>query len=957
MIYRGFRPVMFSISRSGHNFSPCFQAARNTLFLATAFALSLAIPAWSDGHGRAVTFVHATDPHLFVPDSQSQKPATKAAGERQESLNKKALADMLQRLSGLSGPAGAPAFLVLTGDLGVDPCDISSAAQTPTAPAASAPATSSPATSAKAAPKTESTACAPDPDKRKDQVQRIAQVLGSSPLKEIYLVAGNNDVAHENADDDSLAYFNKLIAEVQTKLDEDKTGVQLYNLTACYASSGAPSSCYADIAGASYRLIGFPSYSFKNVGGKSTNNDAQAKQFATFRTLLDQARQAGKQVLIVSHVPEIDDPYTLAQDRYAAVSPAPADDKDSKNPRSAWSTWNVTTKLLNDWKDVLASETVLAVLAGHLHDSHKEIYRPPYAWSSDGDYRLGFRKLFLAPPLAVKKQETSPIQARGFSLMTLAPDHIEALLYWYNQETSEFKADAHWEHPEKSNRRWWRWPHFILWMWQLDSGKMGLRLAVILIALLTAYLTVVAIWNIPAVDNPLAAKTTDQTNGQKNGDQKPASDSPFANDFGKTVIAGLSGLAVTEVAKALGGDQSNDTRWLYIIWFIFFFFVLLFVLSGLRAVAEGIRAVVALPRYSLARAAGTPAKDPAYDLWLRFIHGVLYWWMRFVHWFFSLRVPLLTCFDTFINLIQGKNQTLTRVFSDTIIDQQRNSIRVAHAIRKDLTKLIERRVFQIRKDEGADDDERAAVLTPVRVGISVLSADQSSVFYISQSPGSSKKPFIKRSVAWVCVFTGVIRWFKQSYREDPATRVKNPNFDKIVLFDNASGTIADDVPEIKLSAYYQDRNADYQAFVMFPFPWPQRAFGSDYIKGAIHISFSNQADFSRIWHPTAVPKVAGKDPVDPFDPPPPPKDTVETSPGAAKTVPTTSGGSQASSVNQNSTAADSPLNYPDPNAMLDKWCDAEVRAALINSLAVLGELLRKFNETIYTSYIEPGASD
>src|SRR5208282_1397477 len=144
----------------------------------------------------------------------------------------------------------------------------------------------------------------------------------------------------------------------QKKLDEDKSGVHLYNLTSCYATSGGSSSCYADIPRTTYRLIGFPSYSFKNSGGKSTNNDAQAKQFATFRSLLDQARQAGKQVLILSHVPEIDDPFTLAQDRYAAKSPSPAIDNDPKNPRSAWSAWNVTAKLLNDWKDVLASDTV-----------------------------------------------------------------------------------------------------------------------------------------------------------------------------------------------------------------------------------------------------------------------------------------------------------------------------------------------------------------------------------------------------------------------------------------------------------------------------------------------------------------------------------------------------------------------------------------------------------------------
>ena len=891
MIYDAFRSEMISIPLLSRNFTQRFRA----IFL-TAILLSLAMPASSDDRrGRSVTFVHATDPHLFVPASQDPDQKKKATGELQQELDKTALTDMFQRLKELSGPAGAPTFLVLTGDLGVDPCDISKAAATQPAPASPPP-----AGQAKEAPK-ESAApkpCVADETKRNDEIQRLAQALGSSPLKEIYLVAGNNDVAHEDADGDSLGYFNKLIAEVQTKLTDGKTGVQLYNLTACYATTGASSSCYADIPNTSYRLIGFPSYSFKNVGGKSTNNDAQAAQFATFRTLLDQARQSGKKVLILSHVPEMDDPFTLAQERYAAKKTDDPNDKDPKNPRSPTSTWNVTTKILNDWKDVLASDTVAAVLAGHLHDSHKEIYRPPYAWSSDGDYRLGFRKLFLAPPLAVKKQDTSPIQARGFSLMTVSPDRIHEVLYWYNQETHEFTADAHFDPFGKGNRRWLRWPLQVLRsMWQLDGGNSGLRLAILLIALLTAYLTVVAIWNIPVVDNPLAPKT---------GEQKSPTDSPYATDFGKTVIAGLTGLAVTEVAKSLGGDQSNDSRWLYIIWFVFFFFVLLVGLSLARAVAEGVRAVVIIPRYPLARPA-QPQVDIKAVSPLQFYRWASYWWMRFVHWFFSLRVPLLTTFDTFINLIQGKNQTMTRVFSDTIIDQQRNSIRVAHAIRKDLTKLIEQKLIE---RSGA-----ASVQSRVRVGISVLSADQSSVFYISQSPGSSKKPFPKRSVAWLSVFTGEIRWFRSSYHSMT---------DHIVLLDNGSGAIADDVKTIYLSSYYQDRNADYQAFVMFPFPWPQRGFGSDYVKGAVHISFRAEDDFVKIW----------RDPT----------------------------GTDAEHPMLARFQADPATNeqywtYPATDSILNEWGDREVRAALINSLGVLGELLRKFNETIYRSYIEPGQAD
>jgi hypothetical protein len=864
------------------------SAVLKTFGLGLAF--SLATACWGDNPPpRGLVFVHATDPHLFVPAAQDPDKDKKASGDRQESLNQKALTDMFQRIQGLSGDGAAPAFLVLTGDLGVDPCDIPKAQTAPTNAAAGQNKEPS-----QTPPTSKQCVDSADPAKRNDQIARISKALAGSPLKTIYLVAGNNDVANEDPDDISLGYFNLFLDDLQKKLNEDKTGVQVHNLTACYASSGGSSSCYADIANG-YRLIGFPSYSFKNKGGKSTNNDEQAKQFETFRSLLDQARQAGKQVLILAHIPEIDDPFVLAQDRYAAKSPDPADDKDPKNPRSAWSAWNVSTKLLDGWKDILQSDTVAAVLAGHLHDSHKEIYRRPYTWSSVDDHRLGFRKLFLAPPLAVKNQDGSPIQARGFSIVTLESNHIEALLYWYNQETGEFKSDAiGFEHSQRAH--FWRVPRLIQWMWQLDlTDTLLLRLAILLIALLTAYLTVVAIWNIPAADNPLAPDSGKPANGQPTA-TKP---SPFAGNFGQTVIAGLSGLAVTEVAKALGGaDQSTSpsaSRYFYIVWFIIFFFLLLFSLSFLRACAEGLRAVVVIPRYSLARPPASPSRgkgEKVYD-------AISYWWLRFIHWGFSLRVPFLTGFDTLINLVQGKNQTMTRVFADTIIKQQGNVVRVADTIRKDLTKLIEHQIDLISRSS-------MPLSSPVRVGISVLSADQSKVFYISRSPGSANMAFIKHSVAWLSVFTGEIRWYESKFEHES-------NYNDIVLFNNAEGTIAGELPDILLRSYYQPRHGDYEAFVVFPVPWPQRGIGIEYVKGAIHISFRVDKDFEAIWgfHPPA-----GNTPIYP--------------PGQAMLEPTNTNG----------------------------WCSSpEICAALLGSIKVLGELLRNFNEVIYKSYVEPNQSD
>ena len=53
-----------------------------------------------------------------------------------------------------------------------------------------------------------------------------------------------------------------------------------------------------------------------------------------------------------------------------------------------------------------------------------------------------------------------------------------------------------------------------------------------------------------------------------------------------------------------------------------------------------------------------------------------------------------------------------------------------------------------------------------------------------------------------------------------------------------------------------------------------------------------------------------------------------------------------------------PPAYPTGPDVLRDWCkDHEVRGALANSIAVLGELLRGFNEVIYKNFTEQNQPD
>ena len=187
-----------------------------------------------------------------------------------------------------------------------------------------------------------------------------------------------------------------------------------------------------------------------------------------------------------------------------------------------------------------------------------------------------------------------------------------------------------------------------------------------------------------------------------------------------------------------------------------------------------------------------------------------------------------------------------------------------------------------------------------------MSDDQSSVFYISQAPGSLTASFEKNSVAWVSVFTGEVRWYFHRDHD----KVK-----RIVLFDNREGKVAGDKKLWFLGDYFQARQKeDYDAFVMFPFPWPRRGYGGKYVKGAIHISFLKDLDLQNVFTPAALV----------------PDDT-----------------------DTDAKHDHRRLFYDAPESELNDFCtDEEVRATLYSSIRVLAELVRGFNEEIYKTNIQ-----
>jgi hypothetical protein len=392
------------------------------LALCVLFLLSSCRPLGPAGPAEPeaeIWFVQATDPHLFYDSvTETWKEPVRLF---QEEKNQEALSQLLGALDRPPGTNVRPSFLVVSGDFGLDRFtgELQAALDSPTSPAlpASGEAASASAGSA---------------------VRYLVGVLGRSPVKDIFVVPGNNDVGDEAPDGKPVEAMRLFWSRVQQGLG---AGVTVRDLTSCYF--GEPSeACAYDVPGTSYRLVGFPSQSFKNKGKvDEARLQVQRDQLEKLAGLVAQAARSGKRVLVLTHIAEVDDPYALARNEMS-----PPAEQEWVAGRPAWSAsspWNVSAAVFAQWKEIVDSPAVAGVLAGHFHDSHKEIYRRPYTWSTAPAGRASLDKLYLAPPLSIRYQDTTPVQARGFALFHLRwNDAPERTLFWYDYRTGTFERES-----------------------------------------------------------------------------------------------------------------------------------------------------------------------------------------------------------------------------------------------------------------------------------------------------------------------------------------------------------------------------------------------------------------------------------------------------------------------------------------------------------------------------------
>ena len=412
-------------------------------------------------------------------------------------------------------------------------------------------------------------------------------------------------------------------------------------------------------------------------------------------------------------------------------------------------------------------------------------------------------------------------------------------------------------------------PPKLRWLWELgDGGEQShhlMRATIAALALLVAFLTVVQIWQIPPQSTSLTKAARPQSDDSKKpaepagGAASPASPaSPgvgtlFDSNFSRTVLSGLGGLAaVSFIDSGLsdGAPKSDfDAQAYYFVLFVLFFLAGLLLSAVVRGVGEAMRSRIVL---------STPAvlwppivfragqADGDVPLFYRFVRWLRYWIRRAWRWLASFRATAVVFVDTMFNVLMGKNQLQTALFSETITDLHESLLEAAERVREDVHQAVLRALL---KDGTLPSDlphqER------IRVAVSLLSSDESSVYYIAWERGCVPELFDRHSVAWISASTGQARWYRSDSHETPEGRRQlEPIYQghHAVLFDNTRGEIPGPPSELLLRQYYQRRSAeDYEGFVVLPMPWVNRGRTGEHRRGAIHISFKEARYMSALW--------------------------------------------------------------------------------------------------------------
>lgn len=384
------------------------------------------------------------------------------------------------------------------------------------------------------------------------------------------------------------------------------------------------------------------------------------------------------------------------------------------------------------------------------------------------------------------------------------------------------------------------------WFWTLgqegQTPTPSMRATIAALALLIAFLTVVELWQVPPPSTSLI-RTADTTKENETGRMRAAPSvaadpSPgrvkniFDSNFSRIVLSGLGGLAAITL---IGDEPKGFNERYYFILFVFFFVTGLVLSALIRGIGEAVRSRIVLSR----PAAVWPRRTSEdFDRASR-----RYWTRRFWYWLTSLRATFLVFIDTVFNVLTGRNQLQSALFSETITDLHEALLEAAERAREEVHRAVIRALNRkhVLPRELPHQEE-------VRVAVSLLSADGRSAYYVAWEHGSLPRSFDDRTVAWFTAASGKARWCKTDPRKSEIGKW-NP-----IYIDNheakllKEGSVAGVVAPIRLGDYYEHRSdEDYGGFIVLPMPWTNRGETGSHRRGCLHISFKKAEYMDQLW--------------------------------------------------------------------------------------------------------------
>jgi hypothetical protein len=166
-------------------------------------------------------------------------------------------------------------------------------------------------------------------------------------------------------------------------------------------------------------------------------------------------RFSNEPVYLFYHIPEVADYYPRLDFGWDAAGKRLLDPSD---PHEVYadSSWFVADQVRKEWGEITKQTKVRALFAGHFHDWRRETYTDVVQTSLADSYGSP-SKLFLCPPLAVKRQENQNRQARGYRDVVISEDgSVKASIEWIDDtqpdESDGSKATSSQQLVAKSSR-------------------------------------------------------------------------------------------------------------------------------------------------------------------------------------------------------------------------------------------------------------------------------------------------------------------------------------------------------------------------------------------------------------------------------------------------------------------------------------------------------------------------